>query len=53
MYEVGKERLDGKFNIWKRAQVIPNHWDWIIVEVCYSQEEADNYALMRNRRRAK
>lgn len=42
MYEIGKKREDGKFNIWKKIQV-GYYWDWVIEVVCDSLEEAILY----------
>lgn len=43
VYEIGKERPDGKYNVWCRAQIKPQHWEWVIDRVCVSLEEAQAY----------
>jgi hypothetical protein len=50
MYEIGKKRPDGKYNIWKRCQVLKFHWDWIIDCVCDDLDEAKEYVLINNRK---
>lgn len=50
MYEVGKKRLDGKYNVWNRVQIANNYWDWVIVSVCDSFNEALEFASAKNRK---
>lgn len=51
MYEIGKPRLDGKFNIWEKVQLDKFYWDWVIVSVCESSSEAAEFASNKNRRK--
>lgn len=50
MYEIGKKRPDGKYNIWKKTQIGPHHWDWIIEFICDSYAEAIEWMKDKPRR---
>ena len=52
MYEIGKKRPDGKFNIWTKVQ-LGHYWEWVVDMVCDSIEEAIEYTLKKNKARAK
>lgn len=42
LYEIGKKRPDGKFNIWKKIELLPQQWEWVIVHV------ADGWRMARD-----
>ena len=52
MYEVGKKRQDGKYNIWKRIQ-LGHYWEWIIDTVQDDIKEAMEYAARKNQAAAR
>lgn len=43
MYEVGKERSDGKFNVWRSVE-----GRWEIVDIFADWDEALEYATYKN-----
>lgn len=48
MYEIGKKRPDGKFNIWKKIQ-IGYYWEWVVEIVCDSLKEATDYVSLKTK----
>lgn len=50
MYEVGKKRPDGKFNVWKKEKISEHLLDWIIDSVWDDYPDALEYAAARNRK---
>lgn len=51
MYEVGKKRPDGKFNIWGKERIKESHWEWVIVEVLDDAKEAKAFVDEMNGKR--
>lgn len=49
MFEVGKPRTDGKYNVWHK-RMINNRWEWVVVEVCDSYPEALELAASENQK---
>ena len=43
MLEIGKQRIDGKYNVWKMR-----HGQWSVVAVCLDEAEAN--AFIENRK---
>ncbi len=43
MYEIGKQRLDGKYNVWRNESIGLHSWYWQIVDVCSNLDEAKRF----------
>jgi hypothetical protein len=48
MYEVGKKRPDGKFNVWKSVTIDDYHQQWVVADVCDDYEDALAFASKKN-----
>ncbi len=53
MYEIGNKRVDGKFNVWRKALVGNHYWEWIIATVCDSSGEASDFITAKNSHKAR
>lgn len=53
MYEVGKPRLDGKYNVWRKTSTSDFQWEWQVVGVYDSHSCAQTYADMKNQNKAR
>lgn len=48
MYEVGKKRLDGKYNVWQKILLDKYWWEWVVVGVFDSLPLATEFAATKN-----
>ena len=46
-YELGKERPDGKFNVWRKALIDNDRFEWVIVNVCDDLDDANDFLATR------
>lgn len=44
-YDIGHKRLDGKFNVWKKVELLPQQFVWVVVYVAHNWRDARGWII--------